>query len=92
VTVRKEGHKNLAFKRQLFNLVVESKLGTPFSSEKGTLKGNVTFPLYWPGNEAADKFISELAKERLERHPEIAPDKETIRELASPAPPKPKRK
>jgi len=90
--IRKEGYKKLPFKRQMMDLIVEAQLGTPFSSEKGTLKGTVKFPLYWPSGEDADSFVSKLAQESLERHPEIGPEGEATRGLASPSSPKKNRK
>jgi hypothetical protein len=78
------GTKKLSFKRKNLSLNIDAKLGTPFSGEKGSLKGTVQIPVFWPQGTEADAFVAELAESSLDKNPEISPPKEAPRTLASP--------
>lgn len=90
VSIKNKGTK-LAFRKQTVRIEIKANLGTPFTSDKASLSGNVEIPLYSPASEEADAFISELAETSLERNPEISPPLESPRTLASPEEP-PKKK
>jgi len=76
--------KKLSFKRRNLTLAIDAKLGTPLSGEKGTLKGTVQIPVFWPNGDEAEAFVAELAETSLDKNPEISPPKESPRTLASP--------
>jgi hypothetical protein len=76
--------KKLSFKRRNLTLTIDAKLGTPFSGEKGTLKGTLQIPVFSPQGSEADAFVAELAETSLDTNPEISPPKEAPRSLASP--------
>lgn len=76
--------KRFSFKQRMLKLNIDSKVGTPFSGEKGTLKGSIQIPIFWPQGTEANAFVAELAEASLEKNPEITPPKEAPRTLASP--------
>ena len=78
------GGKKMAFRRGAFTLSIDAKMGTPFSNEKGTLKGSIEIPVFWPNGTEANAFVAELAETSLDKNPEISPPKEAPRTLASP--------
>ena len=83
ILVKHQG-KNLAFKRQLMSLTIDSNLSTPFSSERGSLKGTVEVPFFWPSGSESNRLVAELAKESLEKESDIFPPLQAPRTLASP--------
>lgn len=83
VSFKVEG-QYLRFRQQMMTLVLEAKLGTPFSDEKGELKGTIEIPFYWPAEAAADNWIKKIAQNSLEVFPEISPSAQPKRVLASP--------
>jgi len=76
--------KKLSFKRKNISFNIDAKLATPFSGEKGSLKGTVQIPVFSPQGAEADAFVAELAETSLDKNPEISPPKEAPRTLASP--------
>lgn len=76
--------KRLSFKRGTFSLTIDTKMGSPFTNDKGSIKGSIELPVYLPQSDEANSFISELAETSLDKNPEISPPKQAPRTLASP--------
>lgn len=76
--------KRLSFRRRSISLDIDAKVGTPFSGSKGSLKGTLQIPVFWPHGTEADAFVAELAETSLDKNPEISPPKIAPRTLASP--------
>lgn len=74
----------LRFRKQTMTLVLDAKLGSPFSDDKGQIKGSIDIPFFWPAEPAADKWIKKIAQNSLEVFPEISPSARPKRVLASP--------
>lgn len=76
--------KYLRFRQRMMTVTLETKLGSPFSDDKGELKGTIEIPFYWPAEPAADQWMKKIAQESLEIFPEISPTSQPKRVLASP--------
>lgn len=76
--------KSLKFKKQLMNLVLDVQVGSPFSDEKGEIKGAIDLPIFSPAENKANSWIKKIAQEKLEVFPEISPTPPPKRVLASP--------
>ncbi|MFM8268815.1 MAG: hypothetical protein ACKN9V_01390 [Pseudomonadota bacterium] len=76
--------KRLSFKRSTVAITVDATIGTPFSGTKGSLKGIIQIPVFWPQGTEANAFVADLAETSLDKNPEISPPKTAPRTLASP--------